>query len=97
MKPSVLIILSTLLVVAINAPSIIFLTDAKDKAIVIDFNEEEKKEEKKESKENDFFQDYSKNTLNEPQIEKVCLSNFYFHSNYATYLRVFVPPPKYKI
>lgn len=97
MKSSVLIILAILLTTAILAPSVILLTNLDEKAITIDFNEEEKKEEKKEAKEKDFFLEYDLNALAQLQGEKVSISRFYIEGDYTTSLAIFLLPPKFTL
>ena len=78
MKSSVLFILASLLTTAILAPSVITLTTIDEKAITIDFNEEEKKEEKKEAKEKDFFLDSNLNSLAQLEGQKTSISRFLY-------------------
>ena len=94
MKTSVLIILSSLLIMAILAPSIITFTTIDENAITIDFNEEEKKEEKKEAKEKDFFLDSNLNALTSFEIEKPATTGFYLESNYTALVAIILPPPE---
>ena len=97
MKSSVLIILAALLTTAILAPSVITLTNIDEKAITIDFNEEEKKEEKKEAKEKDFFLDSNLNGLALLEKEKVSISRFHIESDYNTSLAIFLLPPEHTL
>ena len=94
MKSSVLILLSLLLTTAILAPSVITLTNIDEKAITLDFNEEEKKEEKKEVQEKDFFLDRNLHSLANRQNKKVAIDHLYLESNYSATLAIFLPPPK---
>lgn len=84
-----------LLATAILAPSVITLTNIEEKAITIDFNEEEKKEEKKEAKEKDFFLDSNLNSLAQLESEKVLVSGFYIESEYSASLIILLPPPEH--
>jgi hypothetical protein len=98
MKSSVFIILSLLLTTAILAPSIVALMEYGEKtAIVIDFNEEEKKEEKKEVNEKDFFLDSDINALALLQREDNNISNFYIEIEYSTSIDIFLLPPEYNV
>ncbi len=93
MKSSVFIILATLLTTAILAPSVITLTNIDEKAITIDFNEEEKKEEKKESKEKNLLfgtNDY----LNQFECSAVLFLPSYIENDYTTSITIFLPPPE---
>ena len=90
MKSSVLILLSMLLTMAILAPSVITLTNIDEKAITLDFNEEEKKE----AKEKDLFLDHSIHYLAQQQNEKIAIGHLYVESNYGALLAIFLPPPK---
>jgi len=94
MKSSVLIILATLLATAILAPSVIMLTNIDEKAITIDFNEEEKKEEKKEAKEKDFFLDSDLSSLTPLESEKISIPCFYIEGDYTASLVIIAPPPQ---
>jgi len=94
MKSSVLIILATLLATAILAPSVITLTNIDEKAITIDFNEEQEKKEE-EKKEKDFFLDLNPNFLARLKGEKVSISCFHIESDYTTSLAIFLPPPEH--
>jgi len=94
MKSSVLIILAHLLATAILAPSIITLANINEKAITIDFNEEEKKEEKKEVKEKEFFLDSKLSSLAHLESEKNLIPFFYIEGDYAASLAVVPPPPE---
>jgi len=95
MKSSVLIILATLLTTAILAPSVITLTNLDEKAITIDFNEEEKKEEKKEAKEKEFFLGSNFNSLASLENEKNSIISFHLERDYYTSLAIFLPPPEH--
>lgn len=95
MKSSVLFLLAILLTTAILAPSVITLTNLEEKAITIDFNEEEKKEEKKEAKEKNFFLDADHNSLALLEKEKKSISCFHIESDYNTSLAIFLPPPEH--
>jgi len=94
MKSSVLIILATLLTTAILAPSVITLTNLDEKAITIDFNEEEKNEEKKEAKEKDFFLDSSLSVLALSEKQKKSISCFCLESDYDSSFAIILPPPE---
>jgi len=95
MKSSVLIILSTLLITAILAPSVITLSSIGEKtAITIDFSDEEKKENK-ESKEKDFFINSNFLSLMYGQFEKISISSFYIEGDYTATIAIFLPPPEH--
>jgi len=94
MKPSILILMAILLATSILAPSVITLTTIEDKAIAIDFNEEEKKEEKKEVEEKDFFIDAYFDGLTQIEREKKSIPQVQIEVDYSSSLAVFLPPPK---
>lgn len=96
MKSFITVFLSTLLTVAILAPTVITLIKLENNSsLVMDFNEEENnKEEKKELNENDaFFHTWVSDML---PIENP-LSHFtstYIKSGYSNTIEVFLPPPE---
>ena len=90
MKSSVIIILSLLLVTTILAPSIIMLSNINEKAITIDFNEEENKE----AKEKDFFLNSNLSFLTNLEGEKTSISCFYIEGVYTASLAITPPPPE---
>jgi len=94
MKSYVLILLSTLLAMAILAPSIITLSNLEEKTITLDFNEEEKNEEQNEAKEKDFFLDIEFNSLAHLEGEEITISQFYIEGAYKTSLSILLPPPE---
>ncbi len=95
MKSTVLLLLSFLLATAILAPSIITLVVGNNNALVVDFNEEEKKEGKKEISEKDFLFDLDSMKLSSKLSEKSAISNFYLEGdgNYSTV--IILPPPEH--
>lgn len=98
MKSTVFILLSLLLTTAILAPSIAAILEHGDKtAIVIDFNEEEKKEEKKEVNEKDFFLDSDFDALALLQRDNNNISNFYIESEYSSSIDIFLLPPEHNV
>lgn len=91
MKLSVLVILACSLTTAILAPSVIALTSIDEKAITIDFNEEE---EKKENTEIDLLFSLGSKLTSLQQKEKTKFSNFYLEGISASSIAIFLPPPR---
>jgi len=94
MKSSVLILLSLLLVSAVLAPSILTLSTIDEKAMAIDFNEEEKKEEQKEGEEKDYFLELNLSSPARLEREKKMISPIYIEGGYTASLSILLPPPQ---
>ncbi len=97
LKSFIYIILSTVLIFSILAPSVINLCSETEAIVLLETSEEEKSEKAEKELEEKVLNLYSLNKKLSFYLKKKAANPFYLDSNTDHTLKVLVPPPKHTL